>query len=138
MAAPQTMSTVPIVMRWIETVPAGQRHWYLAALRPDASFWGYVHVRTITLNENRSFEGQLDPAEHRRIQSLIESVGGSELGIGETGIIDGLIGLGSRSDFTPIIQYNAESSKMPNAEIFQEIVDILQPVVNSAARLNEY
>ncbi len=123
-------------MRWIESVPEGQRTWYVAALRPDASYWGYVHVRTATTNENQSFDGQLDAQKYEHIRSLVDSADVSGTDADGTETLDGLIGLGSHSDFTTIVRYNPEPSSFPNSEMFREIVDILQPVVNSAANLS--
>ncbi len=125
----------PIVMRWRETVLDGVRHWYLASLRDDASFWGYVHVRTDALSENRSFDGQLSRSKYTRIRSLVDSVDADDAGTDAPGFLDGLIGLGSRSDFTTIVRYNPEPPELPNAELFRDIVDLLQPEVISAADL---
>ncbi len=125
-------------MRWVEPVPDGQRTWYIAALRPDASFWGYVHVRTSTLNENRSFDGRIALTDNDQIRSMIDSVRTHASVVNESGKLDGLIGLGTHSDFQTIMQYNCETSTTPNAELFRAIVDILQPVVTSAVNLDEH
>lgn len=126
---------LPIVMRWREALQDGQRHWYLGSLRCDTSFWGYVHIRTETMNENRSFDGKLDATKYEQIRSLVDSVYDPGNNQGESETTDGIIGLGSRSDFITVIRYNHSPLTLPNAEIFRKIVDTLQPAVIAAANL---
>jgi hypothetical protein len=133
--ASDSTQAIPLVMRWKETVSDGVHHWYLAALRGDASFWGYVHIRTDSLSENRSFDGQLPQCDYHRIRSLVDSVDVADAMSDGPDTIDGLIGLGSRTDCATIIRYNPEPFTLPNAELFLEVVDILQPHVISAANL---
>ena len=91
---------LPIVMRWNEAVSDGVRHWYLASLRDDASFWGYVHVRTDALTENWAFHGQLPKPKYDQIRALIASIDIDDLEPELPDYSDGLIGLGSRADPT--------------------------------------
>ena len=113
----------------------GHRNWHVASIRQDGSFWGYVHARTTSLNENRSFDGQLDTAENEKIRILVESVDNKSQLICKTKKIDGLIGTGSRSDLETILGYNRTIPTTRNDQLFRKIVEILQPIVNAAAKL---
>lgn len=132
---PESAGALPIVMRWKEVVSDGKRHWYLASLRADGSYWGYVHIRTVSLSENRSFDGQLSESQYNRIRSLVDSTVATDSDAEDPGSSDGLIGLGSRSEFTVVVRYNPEPPELPDAEVFRNIVDILQPDLISAANL---
>jgi len=44
-------------LRWRQEVPTGTYNWYLRRLASDLQFWGYVHIRTTTISENRTISG---------------------------------------------------------------------------------
>jgi len=125
----------PIVMRWKEVVSDGVRHWYVAAIRDDSTFWGYVHIRTTLVNENRSFAGQLAKSKCSQIRSLVHSVNSAQVESERAKNVEGLIGLGSRSDFKTIVAYDSERPDLPHAKLFRELVDMLQPTLIVAAKL---
>ena len=126
---------LPIVMRWKETVSGGHRGWYLASLRDDASFWGYVHIRTDSLSENRSFNGRLAKSKYDRIRSLVDTVDDDNSEPESSESFDGVIGLGTRSNFKTVLRFDPDSPQLPHSELFHQIVGILQPDVITAAHL---
>ena len=115
-----------IVMRWTESLPSGNRGWYLASLKPDLQFWGYVHIRTDDLTENRSFAGQLDKLKYKQICNLLDGIKPRISGNDGTHW-DGMIGLGTRSKFTTLIRFRSGLNELPNSNTFLEIVSVLQP-----------
>lgn len=116
----------PIVMRWAESLPAGSRSWHLAALNPDRQFWGYVHIRTNELNENRSFVGQLDELKYKQIRNILDGIN-PEIKDSDGTNWDGVLGLGTRTKFATLIRFRAGSNQLPNSYAFLEIVSVLHP-----------
>jgi hypothetical protein len=122
----QSAREKPIVMRWTESLPAGNRSWYLASLKPDLQFWGYVHIRTDELAENRSFVGQLDELKYTQICNLLDGIK-PRISDSDGADWDGVIGLGTRSKFTTLIRFRSGLNQLPNSNAFLEIVSVLHP-----------
>lgn len=124
---------MPIVMQWDESVEDGRRYWYLASLREDASYFGYVHIRTNSLNENRSFAGQLQIEKYRVIRLLIEAIEDSGARPNACEFCEELIGFGTRSNFTEVFRYSSDMPTSANVKAFHEVIAVLQSSVCSAA-----
>ena len=122
-------------MRWVESLANGNRHWYLAALELDRQFWGYVHIRTNELTENRSFVGQLDELKYIQLRAIVDRVIPNINERDGKSYDDGVLGLGTRSEFTPLIRFRSGSCHLPNYRSFTEIVSILQPELRIASDL---
>ncbi|MDP6044678.1 MAG: hypothetical protein QGH94_13545 [Phycisphaerae bacterium] len=119
-----------IVMRWRQSVVGGVRNWHLAALHPDGEYWGYVHIRTADLRENRGFQGRVSSSLVNEIHELIERIDPGDAESDEDSA-DGLIGLGSRSEMEVVLSYRADLAADSNSDLFLRIVGMLQPHVSA-------
>ncbi|MHC4997111.1 MAG: hypothetical protein ACYTGQ_18885 [Planctomycetota bacterium] len=125
----------PIVMQWDETVDGGKRHWHIARLREDASFWGYVHIRTESLTENQSFDGSLSLGEYDRVQALLKTLQEAPDHPHPHHRRDGYIGVGTGVKSDVLVAFYADRADEQDALVFLEIVALLQPRVTAAAGL---
>lgn len=121
--------------RWIEFVPNGKIYWYLAGLWSTRKFWGYVHIRTESLSENRSFVGRMSPDGYQIVSTLIDAVALTARSADYTGVCDGAFGFGPRAEFTELIRFSGDTPSCERDEIFLSIVEAIQPFVRSAASI---
>lgn len=125
--ATQQNVDLPLVVRWKELAPNGSSNWFLNALESDGQFWGYVHIRTDAVSENRSFVGQLDELKCAQIFELVRNLNIGDVGTGS----DGLLGLGTRSKLRILIKYDRKSNQCPS---FLDIISVLLPEMKLAAK----
>jgi hypothetical protein len=120
----------PVLARWKQESDDGSIFWHLAGLRADRGFWGYVHFRTQSRRENRSFEGMLDTETFERVASLIHEIAGYAEDNNQAKPLDGLIGIGTRSSFRRIFGLRggvAEPDHPSVARAYGELIDLIQP-----------
>ena len=131
----------PVVARWTQSTDGGIVNWYLAGLREDRGFWGYVHYRTSGRQDNRSFSGTLDNDTFARVASIVEEFDQNRLPDqtpAESDAFDALIGIGIRSSFRRVFELPSgavDSVDSRSVMVFREFVDLLQPtLVDAVAR----
>ena len=118
-----------LVFRWKEHCADGHISWFVSSLESGGQFWGYVHFRTAALNENRSFVGQLDKLKTRQIFDVVASLQSMPIEYSLGTVADGLVGLGTRNEFTTVARYNRETNQPIQ---FAEIVSVLLPELRLA------
>ena len=121
-----------MLARWRERSADGCITWHLAGLRADHGFWGYVHFRTTSRNENRSFEGTFDADTFERIANLIRNIEKYSPDNTETKVLDGLIGIGQRSSFRRIfgVRNGVCEPDHPSAvDGYEKLLGLIQPIL---------
>lgn len=127
----------PVVARWRQTCGAGTVTWHLGGLRRDRGFWGYAHDRTAAKRENRSFEGQVDATTLARVEQLIEQLDGLPTDDQTLTVVDGLIGIGTRSSFRRLVAVHGAKAQPDRPEalrLYHEFLELIQPFVAQAAK----
>ncbi len=128
----------PVVARWQQQTDDGSITWYLAGLRADRGFWGYVHFRTQSQQENRSFEGTFEAETFEQAANLIQVISRDQeitrYVEGETRPKqwDGLVGIGSRSAFRKIFCLQdgvAEPDHPSVVRVYGELIALIQPTL---------
>jgi hypothetical protein len=118
----------------------GMVYWFLAGLREDGGFWGYVRYRLTRQQENRPFSGDLDKDVLARIADLVrESDQRSPEGTpARFDACHTLVGTSTRSPFRRVfgLQSEALNSVVPRSPaMFTAFVDLLQrTMVDAVAR----
>ena len=120
----------PVLARWRQRSDDGAVIWHLAGVRADRGFWGYVHFRTQSRQENRNFSGTLDQETFDRFADLIQVfVQHAKIGT-DTKPLDGLVGIGTRSSFRRIFGIRdgiAEPDDPAIIRAYDELLDLIQP-----------
>ncbi len=122
----------PVLARWRQHSDTGSITWHLAGLRADRGFWGYVHFRTQSQQENRSFEGTLDSEAFERVRDLIQEVTRYATDDTKPKPLDGLIGIGTRSSFRRIFGIRdgvAEPDQSSVVRAYGELIELIQPAL---------
>lgn len=120
----------PVVARWKQPSDGGTVSWYLASLGADRRFWGYVHFRTTSRQENRNFSGTLDEDTFNRVESLIQELVVHADLEPKTAPLDGLVGIGTRSSFRQIFGICGGEANPDDASVihsYHELLNVLQP-----------
>ena len=124
----------PVLARWRQQSDGGTVTWHLAGLRADRGFWGYVHFRTETLQENRSFEGTLDEPTFERASELIREIERHSENDANPKVLDGLVGIGRRSSFRRIfgIRDGIAEPNVPSViNAYDELRRLIQPILTA-------
>jgi hypothetical protein len=124
----------PVLARWRQQSDGGTVTWHLAGLRADRGFWGYVHFRTDTLQENRSFEGTLDEPTFERASKLIREIERHSENDSNPKVLDGMVGIGRRSSFRRIfgIRDGIAEPNVPSViNAYGELLRLLQPILTA-------
>ncbi len=122
----------PVLARWRQQTDDGSNTWHLAGLRADGGFWGYVHFRTQSQQENRSFEGTLDAETFERVSDLIQKVARYGKNDIQHKPLVGLIGVGTRFSFRGIFGVRdevAEPDRPSVVRVYRELIVLIQPVL---------
>jgi len=122
----------PVLARWRQHSDVGTITWYLAGLKADRGFWGYVHFRTQALKENRNFQGTLDDQTFERVAKLIQEIEQHAANESKPKPLDGLIGIGKRSSFRRIfgIRAGVAEPNVPSAiSAYDEFRELIQPIL---------
>jgi hypothetical protein len=121
------------VIRWKQSVQEGERHWYIRRLTEDGSYFGYVHLRTNSVSENRSFTGKLSEAACQRVFEVIgelRSLSSAEAMSAEKS--DCMLGIGTAAECEVVIICNRDDGS-DAARIFGQLVDVMEPAVLESA-----
>ena len=122
----------PVLARWRQQSDGGTITWHLAGLRADRGFWGYVHFRTRSLQENRSFEGTLDEPCFERVAKLIQEIERYAENDSKPKVLDGLVGIGKRSSYRRIFGIRdgvAEPNLLSVITAYNELLNLIQPML---------
>jgi hypothetical protein len=124
-------------LRWKQVVSTGVYHWHLRRLTADLQFWGYVHIRTTALSENRDFNGVFPPSIWSESSLLIKRIQtAGNTGISSTQTSDGKLLEGDAGTGRTVIECNSlDCTSSEGAQCFYELVNLLQPHVAKAAFL---
>ena len=120
----------PVLARWRQPSDGGTVTWYLAGLGADRRYWGYVHFRTESRQENRSFSGTLDEETFNQVANLIQQMTEHADPYPKTEPLDGLVGIGTRSSFRRIFGICngvANSHDVSVIRAYEQLLNVLQP-----------
>lgn len=126
-------------LRWQQAVSGGILHWYVRRLASDLRFWVHVHIRTKSLSENRSFDGEFPSELWQHVAPLLDrirEVGSKDVAPSQTS--DGALIEGNAGTGNVLLECNtADLERSERAEAFYRLVDLLQPHVSYAASLGD-
>lgn len=124
-------------LRWKQTVSGGILHWYVRRLASDLHFWGYVHIRTEALTQNRSFDGVIPKDVWQQATQLLGCIHhlGTErvtpLQMSDGALLEGDAGTGK-----VLIECNTvDRDTSEGAAAFFHLTELIQPYVCAAALL---
>jgi hypothetical protein len=121
------------VFRWQQPVQNGVLHWYIRRLTEDGAYFGYVHVRTRGITENRSFAAKLPEAARQRVLNAISEL--RSLKAVESLIThdaDCMLGIGTAAQCEMVIACSHNDGS-DAAALFGQIVDAMEPAMIESA-----